>query len=469
MIQNPPGGFQSPGSRRAEPPGVALSSVSLWVIIRWKKVGTDRARTSSREVIGNQMSVKKQVDEQIEIITSGAVEVIPEDEMRAKVERSILMNKPLIVKLGVDPTRPDLHIGHSVPLNKLRHFQELGHQVVLIIGDFTALIGDPSEQDATRPVLTPEEVERNALTYIDQAQKIIDTKRARLVRNGEWLAPLNFKEILSLTSKFTVARIMERDDFRRRFREEKPLGLHEFLYPVMQAYDSVILCADVEIGGTDQTFNLLAGRNLQRAMGQEPQVVLTLPLLEGTDGVQKMSKSLGNDVGLTDNADDMFGKLMSIPDAVMWRYFELVTRLSAEEIASLSSEVDSGVLNPRDAKEKLAREVVAIYHGPEAAASSAEEFRRVFSHKGLPQEIPVESVPADSFTDGLVWVVDLLMSVGLAPSKGEARRLIAGGGITIDGEKVNDSDLELSAEEVNGKVFRKGKKTFVKIQINGIS
>jgi len=350
----------------------------------------------------------------------------------------------------------------------LRHFQELGHQVVLIIGDFTALIGDPSEQDATRPVLTPEEVERNARTYIDQAQKIINTRRARLVRNGKWLAPLNFKEILNLTSKFTVARIMERDDFRRRFREEKPLGLHEFLYPVMQAYDSVVLHADVEIGGTDQTFNLLAGRNLQRAMGQEPQVVLTLPLLEGTDGVQKMSKSLGNDVSLTDDADDMFGKLMSIPDAIMWKYFELVTRLSAGEVASLNSEVDSGALNPRDAKEKLAREVVSIYHGPEAATASAEEFRRVFSHKELPQEIPVESVPADRFTDGPVWVVDLLMSVGLAPSKGEARRLIAGGGITIDGEKVSDPDLELSAEDVNGKVFRKGKKTFVKIQINGI-
>jgi tyrosyl-tRNA synthetase len=413
------------------------------------------------------MSIETQVDEQMGVIASGAVEVIPQDEMKAKLRHSISAKKPLVIKLGVDPTRPDLHIGHSVPLNKLRHFQELGHQIVLIIGDFTALIGDPSEQDSTRPVLTPEEVERNARTYIDQAEKIIDTKRARLVRNSEWLAPLTFKDILELTSKFTVARILERDDFSRRYKEEKPLGLHEFLYPVMQAYDSVMLEADVEIGGTDQKFNLLAGRNLQRAFRQEPQVVLTLPLLEGTDGVQKMSKSLGNDVGLTDSPGEMFGKLMSIPDDVMWKYFSLATRFSAARIAEIRGQVESGELNPRDAKETLAREVVEIYHDQASAEKAAEEFKRVFSRKELPEEVQVARVKRSSFAGGDMWVVDLLVSLELATTKGEARRLIAGGGVTIDGEKVQDDEAELTPEQVDGKVIRRGRKKFVKVEVIG--
>ncbi len=413
------------------------------------------------------MSSEKLVEEQMKVIASGAVEVIPEDEMRSKVDRSISSGKPLVVKLGVDPTRPDLHIGHSVPLNKLRQFQELGHQVVLIIGDFTALIGDPSEQDTTRPVLTMEEVERNARTYVEQAEKIIDTRRARLVRNGEWLSPLTFKDVLELTSKFTVARILERDDFSRRFKAEKPLGLHEFLYPVMQAYDSVVLKADVEIGGTDQKFNLLAGRNLQRGMGQEPQVVLTLPLLEGTDGVQKMSKSLSNDVGLTDPPGEMFGKLMSIPDEIMWKYFELVTKVAPKDVAGLRDSVEAGEVNPRDAKETLAREVVGIYHGQEEADRAAEEFRRVFSLKELPGEMPIHVVSRSSFKDGKLWIVDLLTSSGLAPSKGEARRLIEGGGVTIDGEKVANPELELPPEALDGRVVRKGRKSFVKVEIRG--
>jgi tyrosyl-tRNA synthetase len=413
------------------------------------------------------MSIESQVDAQMEVIASGAVEVIPQDEMKAKLRRSISAKKPLVIKLGVDPTRPDLHIGHSVPLNKLRHFQELGHQIVLIIGDFTALIGDPSEQDSTRPVLTPAEVERNARTYIDQAEKIIDTRRARLVRNSEWLAPLTFKDILELTSRFTVARILERDDFSRRYKEEKPLGLHEFLYPVMQAYDSVMLEADVEIGGTDQKFNLLAGRNLQRAVRQEPQVVLTLPLLEGTDGVQKMSKSLGNDVGLTDSPGEMFGKLMSIPDDVMWKYFSLATRLSPGRVAEMRGQVESGELNPRDAKEVLAREVVEIYHDRGSAEKAAEEFKRVFGRKELPAEVRVARIKRSSFAGKGMWVVDLLVSLELAPTKGEARRLIAGGGVTIDGEKVLDDEAELTCEQVDGKVIRRGRKNFVKVEIIG--
>ena len=413
------------------------------------------------------MSIEEKVEEQIELIASGAVELIPEEEMRAKIERSIRDKRPLIIKLGVDPTRPDLHIGHSVPLNKLRHFQQLGHQIVLIIGDFTALIGDPSEQDTTRPVLTPDEVERNARTYIEQAGKIIDARRARLVRNSEWLAPLKFKDVLELSSKFTVARILERDDFSRRYKDNKPLGLHEFLYPVMQAYDSVVLHADVEIGGTDQKFNLIAGRNLQRAMGQEPQCVLTLPLLEGTDGVEKMSKSLNNDVGLTDSPNEMFGKLMSIPDEIMWKYFGLVTQMDPREIENIRGDVDSGRVNPRDAKERLASEVVTTYYGQVEAESAAEEFRRVFSQKEIPDDMPTAGVPLSMFTGGKIWFVDLLISLGVAKTKGEARRLIEGGGVYIDGEKVTDSDLELTPGELSGKVLRKGRRKFLRVEITG--
>jgi len=413
------------------------------------------------------MAVDKRVEEQLRLISSGAVEVIPESEMRQKVTRSVETGKPLIIKLGVDPTRPDLHIGHAVPLNKLRHFQELGHQVVLIIGDFTALIGDPSEQDSTRPVLTADEVARNARTYVEQADKILDTRRARLVKNSQWLAPLNFKEVLELASKFTVARILERDDFANRFAREKPIGLHEFLYPMMQAYDSVMLEADVEIGGTDQKFNLLAGRTLQRALGQEPQCVVTLPLLEGTDGVQKMSKSLENDVGLTDAPGEMFGKIMSIPDAVIWKYFELVTPLPPDEIAQVRKVVESGELNPRDAKERLGIEVVKTYFGEEEARQAAESFRKVFTQRELPEEVPAAVIQRSSFTEGRIRIVDLLVALELAPSNSEARRLIEGGGVSVEGEKITDSRLEMRPEDVDGKLFRKGRKTFVRVEIVG--
>jgi tyrosyl-tRNA synthetase len=412
-----------------------------------------------------QMTVENNVEMQMKVISSGAVEVIPETELKAKLASSISSGKPLIIKLGVDPTRPDLHIGHSVPLNKLRQFQELGHQVVLIIGDFTALIGDPSAQDVTRPVLTAEEVAANARTYVEQAGKVLDTKRVRLVRNSQWLAPLDFKQILELSSKFTVARILERDDFDRRYKEEKPIGLHEFMYPLMQAYDSVMLEADVELGGTDQKFNLLAGRHLQRALGQEPQCVVTLPLLEGTDGVAKMSKSLANDVGLTDPPDEMFGKVMSIPDAVLWKYFELVTPVPVDEIAAMRASVDSEEMNPRDAKERLAREIVNTYYGEAEAQRAADSFRKVFSLKQMPEDAPVSMLAPDVFKEGKVWIVELLVSLGLAASKGEARRLIDGGGVSIDGEKVTDPELELRPEQIKGKLLRKGRKSFVRVEI----
>lgn len=411
------------------------------------------------------MTQEKRIEAQMQLITSGAVEVIPESEMRSKVARSIQTGKPLVVKLGVDPTRPDLHIGHSVPLNKLRHFQELGHQVVLIIGDFTALIGDPSAQDATRPVLTEDEVALNARTYMEQADKVVDTRRARIVSNSQWLAPLTFKELLDLASKFTVARIMERDDFSKRFAEERPIGLHEFLYPLMQAYDSVMLEADVELGGTDQKFNLLAGRNLQRALGQEPQCVVTLPLLEGTDGVQKMSKSLGNDVGLTDPPGEMFGKLMSIPDDIIWKYFQVVTQVPPDEVEAMKASVAVGEMNPRDAKERLATEVVTTYYGPDEAANAAESFRSIFTDRELPTDVPVSTIDRNAFSDGRIWVVNLLVELRLAPSNSEARRLIEGGGITIDGEKLDDATLEMTAESVRGKVIRKGRKTFLRVEL----
>jgi tyrosyl-tRNA synthetase len=424
----------------------------------------EAAGHKNREIAGI-MTVDERVEQQMRIISSGAVEVIPTEELKAKLARSVSSGKPLTVKLGVDPTRPDLHIGHSVPLNKLRQFQELGHQVVLIIGDFTALIGDPSAQDVTRPVLTAEEVAANARTYVEQAGKVLDTRRVRLVRNSQWLAPLDFKQILELSSKFTVARILERDDFERRYKEEKTIGLHEFMYPLMQAYDSVMLSADVELGGTDQKFNLLAGRHLQRALGQVPQCVVTLPLLEGTDGVAKMSKSLHNDVGLTDPPGEMFGKVMSIPDSVLWKYFELVTPVSIDEVAAMRASVESGEMNPRDAKERLAREIVATYYGAEEARHAAESFRKVFSLKETPEDVPVAKVEEAAFKDGKIWIVELLVSLGLASSKGDARRLIDGGGVTIDGEKVTDPELELTAEQIEGKLLRKGRKSFLRVEL----
>jgi len=400
----------------------------------------------------------------MELISMGTVEIIPLDELREKIRRSVETSKPLTVKLGVDPTRPDLHLGHSVPLTKLRHFQQLGHQVVLIIGDFTALIGDPSEQDETRPVLTPEDVERNARTYVEQASKIIDTKTARIVRNSEWLAPLSFGDVIELASKFTVARIMERDDFSRRLKENKPLGLHEFLYPLMQAYDSVALDADVEIGGTDQKFNLLAGRNLQRSLGKSPQCIITLPLLVGTDGVQKMSKSLFNDIGLTDSPDEMFGKVMSIPDEVMWDYYALVSGLSPREIEDIKSGVEDGEINPRDAKERLAIEIVTRYHGEKEARAAASEFKRIFRERKIPSEVPVYYLDLGDRQGRRVWIVDLLVRVNFAATRSEARRLIAEGGISVDGELVEDVNMEIDPEELKGKIIQKGRRKFVKVE-----
>ena len=393
-------------------------------------------------------------EQQMHIIESGTEAVVPRQALLDK----LATGRSLRIKLGVDPTAPDLHLGHAVPLRKLRQFQDLGHTVVLIIGDFTALIGDPSGRSATRPPLTVEQIDENAQTYIEQAFRILDPERTELRRNSEWLAPLGFAELLRLTSRFTVARILERDDFAQRYAEQRPISLHEFLYPVAQAYDSVVVEADVELGGTDQLFNLLAGRELMEKHGLEPQVCLTLPLLEGTDGVQKMSKSYGNAIGLTDAPDEMFGKLMSIPDDLMGKYYRLATPLSISELETVEAELASGTVHPGVQKRRLARCVVEVYHGPQAAIEAEAAFDRVFKRHEAPVDVPDVEVEASD----PVHLPALLKELGLAPSNGEGRRLIDGGGMRIDGDPVAAGVYDLPWEAVSGRVIQAGKRHFAR-------
>jgi len=393
-------------------------------------------------------------DQQMHILESGTEAIVP----RAALIDKLATGRSLRIKLGVDPTAPDLHLGHAVPLRKLRQFQDLGHTVVLIIGDFTALIGDPSGRSATRPPLTVEQIDANAQTYIDQAFRILDPQRTELRRNSEWLAPIGFAELLRLTSKFTVARILERDDFAKRYAEQRPISLHEFLYPVAQAYDSVIVEADVEIGGTDQLFNLLAGRELMEKHGLEPQVCLTLPLLEGIDGVQKMSKSYGNAVGLTEPPAEMFGKLMSIPDELMPKYYRVATLLPLEEIESIEAELAGGVGHPNLHKRRLARSVVEVYHGAPAAIEAEAAFDRVFKHHQAPTDVPtVEVDPSDP-----IHLPALLKELGLAASNAEARRLIDGGAIKIDGDPVPARVYDVAWAAVEDRVVQAGKRHFAR-------
>ena len=394
---------------------------------------------------------------QLKTIASGAADIVPVEALKTK----LATGRVLTIKLGVDPTAPDLHLGHAVPLRKLRQFQDLGHTVVLIIGDFTALIGDPSGRSSTRPALTPEQIEENATTYIEQAFKVLDPAKTTMRRNSEWLGPLGFADVLKLTSQFTVARIMERDDFQKRYREGVGISLHELLYPMAQAYDSVAIKADVELGGTDQLFNLLAGRELMEKMGLEPQVCLTLPLLEGTDGVQKMSKSYGNYIGLTDEPADMFGKVMSIPDELMIKYYRLCTALSVDEIDVLEASLASGDAHPNLAKRRLAREIVSLYHGAGPASSAEEAFDRVFKHREMPEEIAEVRVERSD----PVYLPGLMKEAGLAATASEARRLIDGGAVRIDGEPIHLSggsyDLPWSA--VEGRVLQAGKRRYARI------
>lgn len=393
--------------------------------------------------------------EQMHVVESGAADIVPKDALLDKLNTG----RALRIKLGVDPTAPDLHLGHAVPLRKLRQFQDLGHQVVLIIGDFTALIGDPSGRSTTRPALTREQIDANATTYIEQAYKILDPERTEMRRNSEWLGALDFEGVLRLTSRFTVARIMERDDFSKRFADGIGISLHELLYPMAQAYDSVAIEADVELGGTDQLFNLLAGRELMEKQGMEPQVCLTLPLLEGTDGVQKMSKSYGNYIGLTDEPGEMFGKVMSIPDELMVKYYRLCTGLSVDETDAIDSELTQGSLHPNQAKRRLAREIVTLYHSAPEAIQAEEAFDRLFKAKELPDDIPEVSVELAEE----IHLPAVLRAAGLVQSNGDGRRMIDQGAVKIDGESLRGGSYDLTRAEVEGRVVQVGKRRFARI------
>ncbi len=398
-------------------------------------------------------------EEQLHIIKSGAAQIVPESALLEKLKRG----KPLNIKLGVDPTAPDIHLGHAVPLRKLRQFQDLGHQVTLIIGDGTAMIGDPSGRNSTRPQLTHAQIMENAQTYVEQAFKVLDPEKTTLRYNSEWIFALNMEGLLKLTSNFTVARILERDDFHNRYTSNLPISLHEFLYPVMQAYDSVVIESDVELGGTDQLFNLLAGRELMEKMGMEPQVCLTLPLLEGTDGVKKMSKSYGNYVGVNDEPADMFGKIMSIPDEIMVKYYRLASTVAVDEIDAIEKGLAADELHPNKVKRALARNIVAAYHSAEAAEVAEAQFDLVFKQHAVPDDIAEYAADLTPNDEGLVYVAKLLADAGLAQSAGEARRLIDGGGVKINGEALAPKSYNVDPALLAGAVIQVGKRKFVKL------
>jgi tyrosyl-tRNA synthetase len=404
------------------------------------------------------------VEKQMEVIKRGTVEIILEDELVQKLKRSVDTNTPLCIKLGLDPTAPDIHLGHTVVLQKVRQFQEMGHEAVIILGDFTARIGDPTGKSETRQQLIEKEVQANARTYEKQVFKILDPARTRLVFNSQWLALLTFTEVIELAAKYTVARMLERDDFARRFKEGLPVGIHEFFYPLMQGYDSVILKSDVEVGGTDQKFNLLMGRVLQKEYGLEPQVALMMPILEGLDGTRKMSKSLGNYIGIDESGREMYGKTMSIPDTLITRYFELVTPVPLEELRSIAAKLAGGSLHPRDVKMRLAYEIVSFYHDQETAQRAKEEFKRVFQQHELPYEIPEFEISPDMLENGSIWLPRLMLLAGLVPSTSEGRRLIQQGAVKIDGLKVEEPAYTLIP--AGGMIVQSGRRKFVKLKVN---
>ena len=401
------------------------------------------------------------VTEQLDEIRHGAVDVIPEAELARKLERSLNRGRPLVVKQGFDPTRPDLHIGHAVSLRKLRTFQELGHDVVFVVGDYTARIGDPSGRSETRPRLTPEEIERNARTYAEQVGRILDMDKVRLEYNSTWLAPLDLAAILELTNTYTVARMLERDDFAKRYAEGRAIAVSEFMYPLMQAYDSVALQADIELGGTDQTFNLLVARTVQERYGQEPQVCLIMPLLRGTDGEQKMSKSYDNYVGIADSADEQYGRTMSIPDVLLEEWTRLATGWEGEE---LDAALLMAATEPYIAKRALARRVAGVYHGEDAARAAEERFDLVFRTRTTPDDVPVREVSLSDPTlrrsaDG-VWLPGLLVATGLASSNSEAMRLVEQGAVHVDEQRIDDRHAMIPAEPGGEITIRRGKRHF---------
>ena len=395
------------------------------------------------------------VDKQIEIIQQGVEEIIPLEELRKKLVSSQKENQPLVVKLGCDPSRPDLHLGHAVVLRKLRQFQDLGHQAILVIGDFTAMIGDPSGRNKTRPQLTLEEATNNAESYIDQAKIILDLDSLKICNNSKWLNSMNFSNVVDLASKYTVARMMERDDFEKRFKSEISINVHEFLYPLAQAMDSVHLKSDIELGGTDQKFNLLVGRDIQREYGQDPQVILTVPLIEGTDGIEKMSKSYDNHIGITDSADDMYGKTLSIPDNMIEKYFMLAANYDDSSMDKVKKSLSDSKINPRDIKRELARKIVEVYYSEDLAKKAEDNFDKIFIKKDIPDDMPQMKLDED------MPLVDILLLYELVSSKSEARRLIDQGAVRINDQKCMDRDHIIIGDEPL--VIKVGKRRFLKV------
>ena len=403
--------------------------------------------------------MKQTIEEQVDLISRGAVDVISKEDLVEKLKKSEQSGVPLKIKAGFDPTAPDLHLGHTVLIQKLKHFQDLGHEINFLIGDFTGMIGDPTGKSETRKPLTVEDVAKNAETYKEQVFKILDPDKTKVVFNSAWLNDLSSHDFIRLASRLTVARMLEREDFKVRFQNERPISIHEFLYPLIQGYDSVAMHADVELGGTDQRFNLLMGRDLQRAWGQEPQVVITMPLLEGLDGVNKMSKSLGNYIGITETADNIYGKTLSITDTLMFRYYELLSDLSTSEVAALQQEMEDGKVHPKAVKQQLARELTARFHGREAAIKAEENFESVFKKHDLPDDIPEKVVSTE---ESEIWLPRLLVDTGMVKGTGEARRMIKQNAVSVDGEKITDVDYNVKA---SGEVLLKvGKRRFCKVK-----
>ncbi len=418
----------------------------------------------------NPADLARKAREQFDYLKKGAVEIIQEEELLSRLEQSISQKKPLRVKAGFDPTAPDIHLGHTVLLRKMKHFQDLGHEVIFLIGDFTGLIGDPSGRSATRPPMTREEIQRNAETYRQQIFKILDPQKTVIDFNSRWLGALTSFDIINLTAKYTVARLLERDDFAERLKEGTPISVHEILYPLMQAYDSVALRADVELGGTDQKFNLLVGRDIQREFGQPPQIVMTMPLLEGLDGVEKMSKSLGNYVGITEPPQEIYGKIMSISDPLMFRYYELLTDIKLDQIETWKRQVAHGEINPRDLKARLAWRLAADFWGQEAADLAAQEFDRVFRRKEFPEEMTEITVTFSAAATEVqhsqfsINIIDLIVNHGLLPSRGEAKRLLRQGGVDLDGSKVEDINFTVDFSQAREHILRIGKKKFFRLK-----
>ncbi len=402
----------------------------------------------------------KPVEEQLEIIRRGTVEILVEEDLKAKLQKSLETGKPLRIKAGFDPTAPDLHLGHTVLLHKLRQFQSLGHTVLFLIGDFTGMIGDPTGKSETRPPLTKDEVAQNAETYKEQVFKILDPEKTEVLFNSEWLGKLGSVEMIELTAKYTVARMLERDDFAKRYKEGRGISIHEFLYPLMQGYDSVVMKADIELGGNDQKFNLLVGRDLQRDYGQKPQVCVILPLLEGTDGVQKMSKSYGNYIGIDETPKEIFGKIMSISDEMMIRYYELLSDLSNKDMETLKGVIESGKLHPKLAKVNLGKEIVTRFHSAKEAETAAKEFDDLFKQKNTPDDIALYKIDWGEATE--VWLPKALNNAGLVTSSSDGRRMIKQGAVSVDGEKVTDQNYKLPK---NGeKLVKVGKRKFIRLK-----